>query len=330
MNSDERFAEFKKVLDKGGLQCWPQWVIDSFQLFYESNESEWLIVLCTPPPSLFPDFKPCWVTQSILAGTVHAGHKVPTKKRGEPFLYRVSLVHTEPDPEGNYISGADFPEEWMSLRVEADAVIRESENRDDAQQRLLANLAAWEKCYKIKCMSGPSHTRFTHRTIMMVAAQPSLEAMRATLWQAGTLEMPVGIDAGRFNAAIAKQVQGSARRVGEKSPLTASTVSTMEIAEFPDLVEALNNTFKVLMERVWHYLSFTSNHSFPLSFDLATVCSEERKEFNKGPHRRRGNIGDSNVRLTPAGFGIGGAVFCMPLHNNWGVKTECIDETPVN
>jgi len=153
------------------------------------------------------------VTVSFLAGSPHAG---PKGERGSK-AYRHILFHTEPDADGCYISDKTqnpyankkhirarnplAPGELESLlhqlRVEVDALLRQHASPPD-RDLLNKTIAGFEARYvagtgqPLVMMDGSCHRYFVRRFLMVVFAQPTVAAMRATLW--GTLDTEVGDD----------------------------------------------------------------------------------------------------------------------------------------
>ena len=200
-------------LNSGGKVNWPDELVSAatFEEFRVNGTDKYIdlrITLRSPPPELCPEFqggKMQGVTVSFLAGSPHAG---PLGERGSKS-YRHVLFYTAPDENNCYISDktekpyaskknarprkppapGELENALHDLRVEVDAIL-DQHNEELDRSSLMDTVAGFECRYVTKTgqpltmMDGSSHRYFVRRLLLVVFSQPTVGAMRATLWGA--------------------------------------------------------------------------------------------------------------------------------------------------
>jgi hypothetical protein len=305
--------KFNDNLAKGGKQDWPPWVLETFEEFRmgcpdtHPQYQHKLIVLTTPPQDMFPDFEGGWVTERWITGSVHAGYHMPKRSRGEKDLFREVLYYTEPDERGKYIS-PNFIAEFSVIQSEIWELIKSIDDIEHLRRELKTNVQTWKK-KKLRCMDGASHACFIERVVLVIASQPTREAMNATLWQSGNLEMSLDEDPAILHQRRRFVINLVTQLLNDMVADSSNTVSSLEVHISGLDTEIFEALFEVLMTRLHYYLTDTSELMFVMALDMCTLYQDDRESFRKGPHQGRGNISDSCWRCTYNGFGIFGAIF---------------------
>lgn len=312
-----------ELCKRSGKINWPEWVTSAatlmdFQTYCATHHPEsahLTLVLRSPPAELVPGFVEGvsnWVCQHWLEQSFHAGPAPPSPSRrrevlralglGSTDIYRKTIFATNPDSRGLYTSDTsghpDFLAQQWELQVEVNQMLLELDDSvsiDVIRSHLLEVVPLLESKYPIRCMDGASHNKYVRRCIMVVAAQPSVDQMRATLWHEPVLGVPRDFDpVEAARARDAAPVQPACGSAATCIVADAGMVGKLELLEI----------------RLHHYLTCYSKLDFPCTHEAHVFFSKERIEWRKGPWAgRRVNIPDCCFRVTNAGFGIQGAIF---------------------
>ena len=85
----------------------------------------------------------------------------------------------------------------LQEKIEKIVLGKQTEGLQAVRAALESNLYGLEREHPKNIMGGKSHKYFTRRVVKLVAAQPTIKQMRATLWQYSKLEVPPNFDSAR-------------------------------------------------------------------------------------------------------------------------------------
>lgn len=228
--------DFIAKLEQGGKIDWPEALLDEaqFDKFREAGPQKYnhlRLTIRSPPPELCEGFIENNGMQAVvvrfLARSPHAGPLGVKYSKA----YRHILFETEPDVDGCYISDrktgkakrdpiapGEFERRLQDLRLEVHKLLATTQalSCDDikeVQRRLMDKIPQFETNFTtakqaargkkghgvtqpLVMMGGSSHRNFVVRFLRMVFTQPTVDAMRATLWgeavrEVGPLYEPV-------------------------------------------------------------------------------------------------------------------------------------------
>lgn len=209
----EGHLDFSNKLEKGGLVHWPKDLLtpERFEEFRRLSGSGYLIVSSTPPPPMASGFvhgaahklEQMWIYQQVHSGPPKNTGKRPTAYEKEHLQgsvggrWRITAFATGPTANGFL----ERPEvevyaDYRNLQTKIERFVMEnaSEGHEAVRAALELNLASLELEHPHNIMGGKSHKYFTRRVVKLVAAQPTIGQMRATLWQYNELEVPIDFD----------------------------------------------------------------------------------------------------------------------------------------
>ena len=210
--------DFSNKLEKGGKVDWPTDLVspERFEEFRKQcgGDYMYLIVSSTPPPSMAPDFvhgaahklEQEWIYQQVNSGPPKNTGKRPTayeKKYLDGKVcdrWRITAFATRATENG-FLGRPEVKvyADYRMLQAKIERIVVENviEGPEAVRAALELNLASLELEHPSNIMGGKSHKYFTRRVVKLVAAQPTIGQMRATLWQYNELEVPLDFDPGR-------------------------------------------------------------------------------------------------------------------------------------